>query len=137
MNFKEVKNCKWMNVEHTMLDCEVNFEHLSQEFVPFTALAQSSTPHESDIFSRAASGEFGEVAEYVPPPPPTAEEVAVLVRSYRDELLRQLDAIVGNPLRWASFTQEQQQQYSAYRQALLDVPQQSGFPTNVVWPVTP
>lgn len=27
--------------------------------------------------------------------------------------------------------------YAAYRQALRDVPQQSGFPENIVWPVKP
>lgn len=27
--------------------------------------------------------------------------------------------------------------WKAYRQALRDVPQQAGFPENVVWPVTP
>jgi len=27
--------------------------------------------------------------------------------------------------------------WAAYRQALRDVPQQSGFPENIVWPVSP
>jgi len=44
---------------------------------------------------------------------------------------------VSNPLRWASFTAEQQQAWATYRQALLDIPQQSGFPNNVTFPVAP
>jgi polyphosphate kinase len=32
---------------------------------------------------------------------------------------------------------EQQQELQVYRQALLDVPQQSGFPEDVVWPEQP
>jgi hypothetical protein len=34
-------------------------------------------------------------------------------------------------------TQEQQQAWIDYRQALLDVPEQPGFPINVVWPSKP
>ena len=58
-------------------------------------------------------------------------------RKKRDALLIDLDTIVNNPLRWAALTQEQQTAYATYRQALLDVPQQSGFPTDIVWPTLP
>lgn len=40
--------------------------------------------------------------------------------------------IPNNPL-----TAEQQQAWAAYRQQLRDVPQQPGFPENIVWPVQP
>lgn len=59
------------------------------------------------------------------------------VRETRDARLKALDAVVGNPLRWASLTETKQQEYADYRQQLLNVPQQSGFPLNVVWPVVP
>ena len=34
-------------------------------------------------------------------------------------------------------TSEQQQQWAIYRQNLRDIPQQSGYPFNVVWPTPP
>src|SRR5690625_2098366 len=67
-------------------------------------------------------------------PEPTAEEKA---RWKRDGLLRELDSIVSNPLRWCGFTEAEQQELADYRQALLDVPQQSGFPDDIDWPQKP
>jgi len=64
-------------------------------------------------------------------PEPTAEEKA---RWKRDGLLYELDAIVSNPLRWNAFTEAEQQALADYRQALLDVPQQEGFPDDIDWP---
>lgn len=59
------------------------------------------------------------------------------LRHRRSVSLMALDGLVMNPLRWASFSVEQQQLLVAYRQELLDVPQQSGFPWEVVWPNIP
>src|SRR5690625_4938305 len=67
-------------------------------------------------------------------PEPTAEEKA---RWKRDGLLHELDAIVSNPLRWGAFTEAEQQALADYRQALLDVPQQEGFPDDIDWPQKP
>lgn len=54
----------------------------------------------------------------------------VRVRSERNRLLSQTDymALSDNTL-----TAE----WAAYRQALRDIPQQAGFPSNVVWPNKP
>jgi len=64
------------------------------------------------------------------------DATAALMRAKRDSLLNQtVDQV--NPVWYASLTQEQQQELSTYRQALLDVPQQSGWPTDVSWPTKP
>jgi hypothetical protein len=61
-----------------------------------------------------------------------------VVRATRDTILTNtVDTLVSNPLRWAGLTAEKQTEWAAYRQALLDVPQQSGFPHNIVWPTKP
>lgn len=66
------------------------------------------------------------------------ERVLQEARADRDSrLTKEVDPIVSNPLRWASLSSETQAAWSAYRQALLDVPQQSGFPTSVTWPTKP
>ena len=52
-------------------------------------------------------------------------------REKRDQLLTEMDAVVSNPLRWASFSEVKKQEWMDYRQALLDVPQQANFPFNI------
>jgi len=56
------------------------------------------------------------------------------VRQHRDYLLQtKVDSI--NPMRWELMTPEQQEKMRVYRQALLDVPSQEGFPWNIEWPM--
>lgn len=74
--------------------------------------------------------------------PPTEQEVydeqAAIVRGQRNlRLIRDVDRVVSNPLRWADMSTEKQQEWTAYRQALLDISQQAGFPFNVVFPTKP
>ena len=56
------------------------------------------------------------------------------ITSQRNKLLYESDwtQIPNNPL-----TIEQQTTWATYRQQLRDIPQQSGFPYNVTWPVAP
>lgn len=137
MNYTNVKNPKWANQEHTLIDCEVDFDDLDDVFVPFTANPlDTGNPSSKQIFDECVAGDYGVVAEYVPYVP-TQEELAAQVRAQRDALLQKLDSIVGNPLRWASFTTEQQTAWANYRQALLDVPQQAGFPNTINWATKP
>mgnify|MGYP003642848202 FL=1 len=66
-------------------------------------------------------------------PAPTAQDV----RSERDSKLQsEVDVIAGNALRWAALSSDKQAEWATYRTALLDVPQQSGFP-DVTWPTAP
>lgn len=66
----------------------------------------------------------------------TLEERSTLQRNRRNKFLYSyVDSI--NPVRWATYTELQKQQLIDYRQALLDVPQQEGFPDNIVWPEQP
>jgi len=57
-------------------------------------------------------------------------------RNLRNQLLRDhVDTV--NPIRYAALTAEQQAELAAYRQALLDLPQQAGWPKAVAWPTKP
>lgn len=58
------------------------------------------------------------------------------VRNERDFKIRS-EIDVYNPIRWESLTEEQKQLLKVYRSELLDVPQQAGFPWEVVWPTRP
>jgi hypothetical protein len=131
---------KYRNAKHLSdgrIDCEI--EHPHYGWIPFTcdptdAGAQFDT---AELHSQMAADPA--TAAYVPP---TAEELyaknSTEVRARRDYLLQsEVDPIVSNPLRWASMPAEKQGEWVAYRQALLDIPQQDGFPANVDWPVKP
>lgn len=63
----------------------------------------------------------------------TAEEKAAAVRAKRDRLLEETDKYVCVPDYPVSG--EEKEKYLTYRQFLRDVPDQAGFPDNVVWPV--
>jgi hypothetical protein len=68
----------------------------------------------------------------------SAEQKASDARFLRNELLvSEVDPIVTNPLRWAELSSTEQQAWTDYRTALLDVPQQAGFPGNITWPTKP
>lgn len=56
----------------------------------------------------------------------------VEIRKKRDDLLTACDWTQANDIPQAT-----KDKWAAYRQALRDVPQQSGFPLNVAWPQKP
>lgn len=80
-----------------------------------------------------------ETSPYVPP---TQEELdaaaAGQIRAQRDYILAtQVDPVVTNPLRWADLSAGEQTAVADYRRALLDIPEQAGFPHSVEWPAVP
>lgn len=128
------RNAKY--IDTTRIDCEI--EHETYGWIPYTLDPADTdmTTNNDDLLAAMATA--GDVAAYVPPT--QAELDAALsdqLRMERDGLLAEVDAFVGNPLRWATLSAEQQDAWAVYRQALLDVPQQAGFPNDVVWPVKP
>lgn len=78
--YTQVKNIKWSNAEHTQIDCEVKFNNLPDEFIPFTANPNDTMEYGVDIFNRCVAGEFGEIGEYVEP---------VIILTYEDERRRE------------------------------------------------
>lgn len=119
------------------IDCEIN--HPDYGWIPFTC-DKSDTGALFDTAELHARMEADPAL--LPYVPPTQEELdaqaAASIRAERNlRLARDVDPIAGNALRWAALTAEQQQAWADYRQALLDVPQQEGFPHNVSWPVKP
>jgi hypothetical protein len=89
------------------------------------------------VYAQIMSGDAGDIEDYSPPAPPTDEYLAEMARNERGSRLRYLDTILTNPLRWAAYSEEQQTVIAKYRQDLLDVPAQAGFPQEINWPVSP
>ncbi len=76
----------------------------------------------------------GDYYEAVPVPELTEEELARNVRGTRDAKLSATDYLVVPDY---PISPEDLEAVKAYRQALRDIPEQSGFPKNVQWPVEP
>lgn len=66
------------------------------------------------------------------------QELINSMRLQRDDKLREFDVeIYRNPIYWDSLTDIQRTERLAYRQLLLDITTQVGFPSNIVWPTKP
>lgn len=76
----------------------------------------------------------GDYYEVVAVPAPTTEELAAQARSQRDALIAATDYLMATDY---PLTDEKRQELTVYRQALRDVPEQLGFPTEITWPVKP
>lgn len=59
------------------------------------------------------------------------QKLANEVRKIRDELLKETDKFLLDDF---PISEEQKEKYKSYRNALRNVPEQSGFPHTVLWP---
>lgn len=131
----EYRNAK--HISDARIDCEIN--HPTYGWIPFTC-DPTDTGAEFDVAELYSQMNADPAtAAYVPP---TQDEInaqlAADIRSRRNALLTsEVDPLVSNQFRWDDMTAERQQEWKDYRRALLDVPQQDGFPTDVVWPTRP
>lgn len=64
-----VKNMQWADVEHTNFTCIVKYEEFSEEH-PSGINGTDSYAHIKEIWTKGNAGEYGVIAEYVPPPEP-------------------------------------------------------------------
>jgi hypothetical protein len=129
----EIRNAKYTKTG--TIDCEI--EHLVHGWIPFTASPDDIEKHGRDLYKELLSS--NNVSKYVPPTKLELDEsLAAALRYDRDMLLvSEVDKVAGNALRWSSLSQDKQLEWGVYREALLDVPQQSGFPNDVTWPTKP
>jgi hypothetical protein len=67
-----VKNLQWCDSEHTFFECVVKYEEFNEEHQSGIN-ATDSYAHIQEIWTKANAGEYGVIAEYVPPPPPIAK----------------------------------------------------------------
>ena len=108
-----------------------------------TKIYKPISPDNSEIYTELASWcnknnsmivDQGDYYEAVPVPEPTEQELASSVRSQRDAKLSATDYLVVPDY---PISPEDLEAVKVYRKALRDIPEQSGFPKNVQWPVEP
>jgi hypothetical protein len=88
------------------------------------------------VVARIQDGKYVRKHDYVPLTIQDTEDLKEKIREKRDSLLvSDVDSV--SVIRWESFTEEQKTEWSVYRQALLNIPQQVDFPFNINWPTKP
>jgi hypothetical protein len=130
----EVRNAASLQSDNLRMDVEIN--HPEHSWIPYTLdPADTDTTIDNDAVMALIGPNF---TAYVAPTQAELDAAtAAQVRADRDARLMDVDAVAGNTLRWAALTSAEQAIWAVYRQALLDVPQQEGFPSEVTWPVAP
>ena len=130
----QIRNAASLQADNAIMDVEIN--HPQYGWIPYTVNpADTDTTIDNDAVMALIGADF---AAYVAPTQAELDAAAAAqVRADRDAHLIDVDAIAGNTLRWAELTADKQAGWSTYRTALLDVPQQDGFPHSVIWPTQP
>jgi len=130
----EVRNAVSLQSDNLRMDVEIN--HPQHGWITYTVdPADTDTTINNDEVMALISTDF---TAYVPPTQAELDAAeAASIRADRDYRLVEVDAIAGNALRWASLDAATQAEWATYRQALLDVPQQSNFPHEITWPTKP
>ena len=67
-----VKDLQWDNAEHTSFSCVVKYAEFNEEH-PTGVNGTDHYAHIQEIWTKGIAGDYGVIAEYVPPPPPIAK----------------------------------------------------------------
>lgn len=127
----KARNPQWADEKQSQIN--LLLDHPQYGEIPFTASPGDCEELGRLLFADAVSGKFGVIAAYVPPPPDLLRQhKEIEVRSDRDRRLAASDwtQLPDVPLTTKS-------EWAAYRQALRDVTNQTGFPFDVAWPTPP
>lgn len=66
---ESVTNLQWQNAEHTNFSCDVKYQEFN-EVHPTGVNATDQYGHIQELWAKGNAGEYGVIAEYVPPPEP-------------------------------------------------------------------
>ena len=131
----KVRNAASKNAANTIIDVEIN--HPDYGWIPYLLTDfDTDTTIDNDAVMALIGDDF---TAYVPPTQAELDAAASSgVRAERDHrLVTEVDPIVSNALRWADLTAAKQDEWTQYRNGLLNVPDQAGFPHDITWPTKP
>lgn len=125
----EFRNAKFIREDNSQIDCEIN--HPKYGWIPFTCdpTDMGALWNQKEFFDYMVAS--NQVAQYTPIVI-TDEQLIEQAIFERNTLLQQSD--------WTQLPdvpQSVKDKWAVYRQALRDIPQQDGFPQNILWPVQP
>jgi len=59
-----IKNPKYSKADNSLIDVQVKFSHMPEDFVWFTASLNDTTSYGPEIYQRALNGDFGVIQAY-------------------------------------------------------------------------
>ena len=127
----------WCDSKHLLLGMNI---HLSDNsIIPYAYRVDGEEDNDGFICQAVKhdyiSGNFTEINECPDWKIQLEKEVLSLdVRLERNKLLSNTDHLIQSDY---PISDEKKQEIKVYRQALRDIPQQDGFPDNIVWPDKP
>lgn len=127
----------WCDSKHLLLGMNI---HLSDNsIIPYAYRVDGEEDNDGFICQAVKhdyiSGNFTEINECPDWKIQLEKEVRSLdVRLERNKLLSNTDHLIQSDY---PISDEKKQEIKVYRQALRDIPQQDGFPDNIVWPDKP
>jgi hypothetical protein len=102
-----------------------------EQFIPYKDGIELAPQHDGEIGWTWNNNQWD-----IPQNEISEEEMITYIRNKRNRLLKKnVDRV--NPIWWNTLSLEKQQEWTEYRQQLLNLPEQEGFPWNVQWPVKP
>lgn len=119
------------------IDCEI--DHPRFGWIPTTLAENDPGSPINNVELMERIKEEGNYEDNRDPNTPwNIERKSNMVRMIRDTKLSMfVDPLVTNPLRWAELSDEKKEIITKYRQDLLDISKQPGFPNEVEWPDDP
>ena len=127
----------WCDSKHLLLGMNI---HLSDNsIIPYAYRVDGEEDNDGFICQAVKhdyiSGNFTEINECPDWKIQLEKEILSLdVRLERNKILSNTDHLIQSDY---PISDEKKQEIKAYRQALRDIPQQDGFPENIVWPDKP
>ena len=127
----------WCDSKHLLLGMNI---HLSDNsIIPYAYRVDGEEDNDGFICQAVKhdyiSGNFTEINECPDWKIQLEKEILSLdVRLERNKILSNTDHLIQSDY---PISDEKKQEIKAYRQALRDIPQQDGFPDNIVWPDKP
>lgn len=126
----EVLSAQWTCKEHDQFLAKLRLENQSD---PVGFYVATEVPDDSEIYKYLIelyrSGKL-KIKEFVE----NVDLLKINIRAQRNALLSETDYLVNNDY---PISESDKNSIRTYRQALRDIPQQRGFPKNVVWPEKP
>ena len=86
----DARNPKYINTANTLIELEVNFEHLPEQWVSCVVQASGDLPHIHQLHAEAANGDFGTIAAFAPETH-TGDQAILMLRGAVIEKLNEIE----------------------------------------------
>lgn len=140
VHFESVKNPVYVTADKKLIDCEVEFQALGEEYVPFTASPDDSEEYGREIYAQCIAGKWGAVRAYVVAVKSQAQLIADATAE-KSQLQSEAEGIIvplERALRLGMATAAEKKRLEAWEKySVLLSRVDTGKPADIEWPQNP